>query len=421
VDIGAHEFNPLSPASPCLFLGCTASSTQQCGVASSLTIVASQAAGAAMTVAWSINGVMMRQDVIPAGDPPTITNLSLILTLPLGTNRVEVVAIDGLSNTVSCSTVIAVIDTTPPVLECPNRIVLAISDAGTAVFFKPRVTDLCSDDVQAVCIPPSGSSFPVGTSSVMCRAEDGSGNSTECSFTVTVVAALECPEDIIVQFTEQAGAKVSFTLPTLNPPSAPVNVVCIPPSDSLFPVGTNMVVCSLTDDSGNSNQCAFTVVVLGVRGIKLDVLNEMFALKAAMGTGPPAKFDRAILHLTRLRTTNFWTDEAHLKTRSGAAVFRAGASTVNMLRSLLSEQNEQLPPAVLHLWTVRLVHADRILAIVELQDAIRAGATQRQLEGAIRNLIRGDAAAQAQRYQAAVTYYQKAWQPAARRTDILTR
>jgi hypothetical protein len=37
-----------------------------------------------------------------------------------------------------------------------------------------------------VCSPPSGSSFPLGTTTVSCTAIDGAGNTASCSFTVTV-------------------------------------------------------------------------------------------------------------------------------------------------------------------------------------------------------------------------------------------
>jgi len=37
------------------------------------------------------------------------------------------------------------------------------------------------------CLPPSGSTFPCGTTTVTCRAVDGAGNANSCSFTVTVI------------------------------------------------------------------------------------------------------------------------------------------------------------------------------------------------------------------------------------------
>ena len=40
-----------------------------------------------------------------------------------------------------------------------------------------------------------------------------------------------------------------------------VPVVCVPPSGSAFPAGTNTVVCTATDACGNSTNCTFTVIV----------------------------------------------------------------------------------------------------------------------------------------------------------------
>jgi hypothetical protein len=37
-----------------------------------------------------------------------------------------------------------------------------------------------------VCTPPSGSVFPIGITTVTCVASDACGNSSQCTFTVTV-------------------------------------------------------------------------------------------------------------------------------------------------------------------------------------------------------------------------------------------
>jgi hypothetical protein len=47
------------------------------------------------------------------------------------------------------------------------------------------VTDNCSGATFA-CAPPSGSVFPVGTTTVTCTATDVGGATAECTFTVTV-------------------------------------------------------------------------------------------------------------------------------------------------------------------------------------------------------------------------------------------
>ncbi|MFO1501661.1 MAG: M4 family metallopeptidase [Verrucomicrobiota bacterium] len=51
---------------------------------------------------------------------------------------------------------------------------------------RATATDACDSAVQVVCVPPSGSVFPIGETIVNCRASDAAGNFAECSFKVTV-------------------------------------------------------------------------------------------------------------------------------------------------------------------------------------------------------------------------------------------
>ena len=48
----------------------------------------------------------------------------------------------------------------------------------------PSVTDAVGATVS--CVPASGSTFPIGTSTVLCTASDAAGNTATRSFTVTV-------------------------------------------------------------------------------------------------------------------------------------------------------------------------------------------------------------------------------------------
>jgi hypothetical protein len=64
--------------------------------------------------------------------------------------------------------------------------VTASSTAGAvATFATPGATDHCSVSVN--CAPASGSTFPLGTTTVIGTATDGSGNRAQCSFNVNVV------------------------------------------------------------------------------------------------------------------------------------------------------------------------------------------------------------------------------------------
>jgi len=96
-------------------------------------------------------------------------------------------ATDGANLTASATQTITVIDNTPPSITCPANIVVdAIPGTCAApVTFTVGAGDNCS--VPSVVINhASGSSFPVGTTTVNATATDAAGNSNSCSFTVTV-------------------------------------------------------------------------------------------------------------------------------------------------------------------------------------------------------------------------------------------
>jgi len=81
------------------------------------------------------------------------------------------------------------IDTTPPVLFCPLSVEVADgfrNAPGEIVHFTVTATDDLDPTPTVVCLPPSGSNFPRGTTLVHCTATDGSGNQSECEFPVTV-------------------------------------------------------------------------------------------------------------------------------------------------------------------------------------------------------------------------------------------
>jgi hypothetical protein len=57
--------------------------------------------------------------------------------------------------------------------------------ATVPVTFTVSASDNCNSSVTTVASPASGSSFPVGTTTVNVSATDGCGNNRNCSFTVT--------------------------------------------------------------------------------------------------------------------------------------------------------------------------------------------------------------------------------------------
>ncbi len=99
-------------------------------------------------------------------------------------------ATDKSGNTAACQTFLTVADKTPPEIGCLRDLTVP-NDSGQCsakVKFVVTATDNCSDAAVTIsCDPPSGSEFPIGTTTVTCLATDKAGNRAECKFQVTVV------------------------------------------------------------------------------------------------------------------------------------------------------------------------------------------------------------------------------------------
>jgi hypothetical protein len=76
----------------------------------------------------------------------------------------------------------------PVTISCPANILVTAPSGQNSVTVNLNVTATSSlgNDVQVVCNPPSGSTFPVGNTTVNCTATDPFGNQSSCSFNVTV-------------------------------------------------------------------------------------------------------------------------------------------------------------------------------------------------------------------------------------------
>lgn len=88
----------------------------------------------------------------------------------------------------SCTKTVTVRDTLAPAINCPANIVKA-NDPGlcsAVVLFQATATDVCAGPLTAACVPPSGSVFPKGVTTVVCGVSDPAGNRSECAFSVTV-------------------------------------------------------------------------------------------------------------------------------------------------------------------------------------------------------------------------------------------
>ncbi|MBI5914487.1 MAG: HYR domain-containing protein [Bacteroidetes bacterium] len=281
------------------------------GPATTVTYTATDAAGNVTTCSFTVT-VEDGQDPVLAGCPANVAqdndldSCNALITLvaptasdncgtvtitnnlpagnlfPVGSTTVTYTATDGVGNDVTCQVTVTVNDTLAPVITCPADISQS-TDAGdcTAVvtWATPTAVDNCAN-VTITCTPPSGTAFPVGDSTVVCIAEDASGNRDTCEFVVTVfdgeAPALDCPGDtLIVVPAGTVDTIINDIYLFFAGDNCGVDTIyyhfsgAIPSgggdggdaSGTAFPVGTTTVTYFVEDQVGNIDSCSFDVTI----------------------------------------------------------------------------------------------------------------------------------------------------------------
>ena len=176
-------------------------------------------------------------------------------------------ATDSCGNFSECSQTVTMVDTTPPVILCAENRTVECGDYWEFDF--PAAVDVCDDTNVVIEIIGTITNQLVGETfeaTRTWRATDSCGNFSECSQTVKIVdttpPAIFCPADIVVECEGPPGTVVTFAVTAFDGCDSNVVVVVSPPSGTFFTLGTNTVIGTATDDSGNTSQCIFTVTVI---------------------------------------------------------------------------------------------------------------------------------------------------------------
>lgn len=107
----------------------------------------------------------------------------------IGQQQVQLTVSDASGNVSIGSATITVTETTPPIILCPND--LTVNTCGAVSYAPPTAVDNCTDVTLALTAGlESGATFPAGTTVVTWQATDGSGNTSSCSFDITVASDL---------------------------------------------------------------------------------------------------------------------------------------------------------------------------------------------------------------------------------------
>jgi hypothetical protein len=175
----------------------------------------------------------------------------------LGTKTITLTATDASGNVKTATKTITVVDNAAPVLvSTPSNVTKGTCNA--VVNYAYTVTDNCGFAVTRAAGLPSGSTFPLGTTTVTHAFEDAAGNVTTHSFTVTIIGATItlpnasslCPNSPVISLTNGQSGLV-FAGPGV------VNGTSFDPAQAQF--GMNTLSYTFTD----ANNC----VVNGTVGV----------------------------------------------------------------------------------------------------------------------------------------------------------
>ena len=204
-----------------------------------------------LTVATTLDGVVFNKGV---------TNILATVT-------------DGSLNTATCSFTVTVNDNeNPTIVSLPANIAVNndVASCGAIVsWVSPTGADNCiGQSIAQTAGLSSGSLFPIGISTITYTATDASSNTHPESFTITVTdnedPIITCPANISQNVdVGVCGAIVTYSAPvgTDNCVGASTVQTVGLASGSTFLVGVTTNTFEVTDASGNTVTCSFTVTI----------------------------------------------------------------------------------------------------------------------------------------------------------------
>ena len=190
----------------------------------------------------------------------TVTN-DAPATLPLGTNIITWTATDTSGNSTSVTQTVIVKDYIAPILNITDIDVDASASCGaTNIDFGVTASDNCSIESLTNNAP---SFFPIGVTTITWTAIDGSGNTTIETQNITVVdvtsPVIFTPADVVLSATTCFATNVVLTTPVVSDNCTIASVTNNAPVE--FPIGTTVVVWTVTDGSGNTATTTQNVII----------------------------------------------------------------------------------------------------------------------------------------------------------------
>jgi hypothetical protein len=303
-----------------------------------------------------------------------------------------------------------------PVALCTNVIVSADASCTASASIDNGSYDPDGTPV-TLSQSPSGP-YPLGTNVVMLAVTDTNGIVAQCNGTVVVIdttpPVITCPaQEMIVEFSDETGATVSFDVHATDNCSGAVTLVSVPPSGTRFPIGTSTVTNTATDAAGNSAACAFQITVLGAQGVLSNVLVELTGLAPKVDRPPDLQaLQGAIQNLNDSLNVSLWLDQTHVTRSHGEQIFNDDKAALQELSRLLKEKHSPLDDELVQDLINRIAKSDRLLATIAIQDALASGIDPKRLAQATDEVAAGDADVGDAQYESGIAHYRDAWKMA---------
>ncbi len=195
-------------------------------------------------------------------------------TYPIGTTVVTWTVTDNDGNSVTCSTDVTVTDG-GPMIVCPADITENVNTANCdAVVSVPAPM---ADDCGTVTVTndfnntaDASGTYPIGTTEVVWTVTDNDGNTATCSMNVTVVdggpVIASCPANM-TQGVDAPDCSAAVTVPALVANDCGTVTVVndfngTSDASGTYPIGTTVVIWTVTDADGNSATCSTDITVI---------------------------------------------------------------------------------------------------------------------------------------------------------------
>jgi hypothetical protein len=345
----------------------------------------------------NVTGAPTATDACEGPISGTTTNPTSFATQ--GTNYIYWTYTDGSGNSTSQVQRVIIQDTIAPV---PNVSSLPdiVAQCSTNVTTAPTATDNCVGTVTGVTSDPTTFNSQ-GTNFIRWTYSDGHGNSTIQTQRVIIAEtdapSFACPATITVNATNAAGVVVTFTTPSASSPCSDATVGCVPPSGSVFAVGTNTVTCTASDGHGHQSQCTFSVIVRGALDQTVVALDELTALRAGVTNNSRfAEVDikdlnAALGDLTNSANSSLWSTDNQPTTNSALQVFRQDMKALAKLLADERDAHSTVNKTNVESVANELVAACRLTAVVAIADAQTNGVATRLITEANEWVAKGDA------------------------------